>query len=408
MEFLNNKIETFGQVFTKDENILKTMFSMVKNKGKILEPSFGEGDFLNFIEMIGFEADGVEIDNDLFLKVNRKYKNIKLYNKDFMDFNEKGYVTIIGNPPYVSFRNIQKCTKEKLKNSYLKSSNLYCYFIDKCIDLLCEKGELIFITPRDFLTQTKTGYLNEKIFKNGTFTHIIDLGDYSPFKKYNPNCIIWRFEKNNFSRQIKFKNYKEKNYSDKTINLSKNRIITIKNTETSISNGRTIGSLFDIKVGAVSGFDEIFSNEEFGNVDFVCSKTSKTGKTKRMIYGSYAEHCVYLQKYKDALLHRKIKKFNENNWWEWGRIVDFREKENRIYVNSKTRNKKPFFMNDCRRWDGSILALFPKLKISKEELEIVCEKLNSVDWKSYGALCGNRFIFNKKIIENAVIDIDNK
>lgn len=55
-----------------------------------------------------------------------------------------------------------------------------------------------------------------------------------------------------------------------------------------------------------------------------------------------------------------IKKFDEANWWCWGRAINFRENEPRIYVNCKTRNKTPFFTTNCDKWDGSVLALFFK------------------------------------------------
>jgi adenine-specific DNA-methyltransferase len=49
-----------------------------------------------------------------------------------------------------------------------------------------------------------------------------------------------------------------------------------------------------------------------------------------------------LFKYKKELIERKIKKFDENNWYMWGRGY-CESKKNRIYVNGKTRQKNPFF-----------------------------------------------------------------
>ena len=102
-------------------------------------------------------------------------------------------------------------------------------------------------------------------------------------------------------------------------------------------------SLFFVKVGAVSGADSIFANQQWGNVEFVNSMTAKSGKTKKMIYGIYAKDCVYLQEFKQKLTQRKIKKINENNWWQWGRDY-YKSDMPRIYVNTKTRNKKPFLL----------------------------------------------------------------
>ncbi|MWV62374.1 hypothetical protein DCO58_04560 [Helicobacter saguini] len=52
--------------------------------------------------------------------------------------------------------------------------------------------------------------------------------------------------------------------------------------------------------------DKIFSSEKYGNIDFVNSQTSKSGKTRKMIYGIYGKDSAYLQDFKDELLRRKI------------------------------------------------------------------------------------------------------
>ena len=119
-----------------------------------------------------------------------------------------------------------------------------------------------------------------------------------------------------------------------------------------------------------------------------------------MIYDRYDKS---LEPHKQALLKRGIKKFNEENWWSWGRAVDFREGAPRIYVNCKTRNPKPFFISKCDKWDGSILALFPKKNI---DLDLALNKLNSIDWNDLGFVTGGRFVFAQKSLKEALIDRD--
>lgn len=74
---------------------------------------------------------------------------------------------------------------------------------------------------------------------------------------------------------------------------------------------------FQVKVGAVSGKDSIFEHPD-GNEEFVCSYTNKTGKLKTFYYNTVND---YLKNHKDELIARKIKKFNESNWWQWGEII---------------------------------------------------------------------------------------
>ena len=257
-------------------------------------------------------------------------------------------------------------------------------FIEKCIKQLNTNGELIFIVPRELLKATSAKKLNEFIFKQGTITDFYDLGDKKIFKNACPNTIIFRFEKNNFNRTLT---------NGKTFNVINGQIIFTKEKYTVPFN-----KCFKVKVGAVSGADKIFASKN-GNQDFVCSSTYKTGQTKKMFFNIYSEE---LLPFKKELIKRKIKSFNEENWYCWGR--DYYHSENpRIYVNQKTRNSSPFFYNKCKAYDGSILAIFPlNISLFKSEKELIelTNELNKVNWEELGFICDGRFLFSQQSLEN--------
>lgn len=375
---MNLNIERLGQVFTPT-NIVKCMLKLVKNNGRFLEPSCGNGAFL---QNLPNNKVGIELDSNIACK--------EALQLDFFNYSlSEKFDTIIGNPPYVRHQDILDSTKFLLNafNIFDKRSNLYLFFIYKSILHLNNGGELIFITPRDFLKNTSSTRLNDFIFNHGTITDFIDLGDKKIFKNAQPNCAIWRFEKDNFTRKT-----------------NENQIFLCANSQlffTRKSYMIPFKDLFFVKVGAVSGADSIFTNEKFGNMDFVDSKTCKSGKTKKMIYGIYGRNCAYLQDFKKQLLGRKIKKFSEKNWWEWGRDY-YKSDLPRIYVNTKTRNKKPFFIHSCKAYDGSILAIFPKFKT--DSLQDLCDKLNNINWNELGFVCDGRFLFSQRSLENALLD----
>ncbi|MDR0971371.1 MAG: class I SAM-dependent methyltransferase [Bacteroidales bacterium] len=365
-------IKHLGQVFTP-KHIVAEMLQLRHNYGSVLEPSSGDGAFFYNIP----NCIGIEIDNN--------FSKEGMVNMDFFDYStENKFDTIIGNPPYVRYQDIQISTKNKLNsNLFDQRTNLYLFFIEKSIKHLKTHGELIFITPRDFLKATSSIKLNQFIYNNGTITDIIDLGDQKIFNNATPNCLIWRFEKDNFSRKTNIK--KEFLCTNGQLIFTDNKYpINFKD-------------VFFVKVGAVSGCDKIFANEEFANEEFVCSSTCKTGKTRKMIFN---EKNSYLEKYKDVLINRKIKHFDENSWWQWGRL-HYISNEKRIYVNCKTRNKKPFFTHKCNNYDGSLLAIFPNNQ--KINIETLTEELNNVNWEELGFVCDGRYIFSQKSLENSLL-----
>ena len=107
----------------------------------------------------------------------------------------------------------------------------------------------------------------------------------------------------------------------------------------------------------------------------------------------------YLEKHKRKLMRRKIKKFNETNWWKWGRW-QYDSDEDRIYVNCKTRAERPFFTHPVKNYDGSVLAIFPYKKI---DCKLAAEILNNVNWQELGFVCDGRYIFSQRSLENCML-----
>jgi hypothetical protein len=60
---------------------------------------------------------------------------------------------------------------------------------------------------------------------------------------------------------------------------------------------------------------------------------------------------------RERLIARRIRPFDESNWWQWGRGYHQTDQP-RVYVNNKTRRSQPFFVHPCKNYDGSVLAIF--------------------------------------------------
>ena len=370
-------VKNLGQVFSPD-NIVRKMIALRNNKGSVLEPSCGKGAFLKYLK----GAVGIELDKKII-------QNPKVLSIDFFSYpTTYKFDTIIGNPPYVKYQDINSRTKKLLPmKGFDRRSNLYLFFIAKCIKHLRPGGELIFITPRDFLKATSARTLNTCLFEHGTITHFLDLGDKMIFKGFTPNCAIWRWEKDKFNRLL----MDQKNIF---FNHHKGQLWFGEQKATG-----PLSCQFEVKVGAVSGADPIFTSNKRGNKDMVCSFTARTGHTRRMIYNLKDKS---LFPYKKELMKRRIKTFNEKNWWEWGR--NYCNKNGpRIYVNCKTRNPKPFFMHKSEAYDGSVMALFPK--DPSMDLKKAVYKLNKVNWPDLGFVCDRRLLFTQRSLENAPVEL---
>ena len=365
-------VHALGQVFTP-EAIVVRMLELRQRRGRSLDPSAGDGAFCTRIN--GCEA--IEIDPTVAPPGAR-----------IMDFfalplTEK-FDTIIGNPPYVRQQDIPATTLARLDSSLFDGrSNLYLYFIEKAVRHLRHGGELIFIVPREFAKLTAARKLNVFLHEEGDITDFIETGDARIFGTHNPNCAIFRFERGRHTRR-----------------LNDGRHFSLVDGQLMFLRGRyrlPLSELFDVKVGAVSGADAIFTHPE-GDAEFVCSKTVDDGGTRRMIFATPHPH---LEAHKERLLARRVRHFDESNWWHWGRMHHVSDAP-RIYVNAKTRREQPFFLHASTHYDGSILALFPRVK--DLPLSIAVNMLNEqVDWDELGFVCDGRFLFTQRALQNCLL-----
>lgn len=358
--------ENLGQVFTPDR-IVDEMIGLIEREGSVLEPSAGNGMFLNRFE------------NAVAIEIDPQYATDKMLNIDFFDFSiENQFDTIIGNPPYVKYNEMYQSTKDKLPDVLDGRANLYLHFMYKCIDHLKDNGEMIFIVPRDFIKNTSSIPLNSRLATEGSFTYWRETGDEIIFAGATPNTVIFRWEKNNHENPLKMQ------YLDGQLMFG--------------DVGETrLGDIFDVKVGGASGCNDFFISDE-GNIDLVVSSTFADGETKKAhYYLNIKELPEIFTTNKQKLMDRKIKTFNEGNWFEWGRKMQVVPGD-RIYVNAKTRHQQPFYKSSCIYYDGSVLGLIPKDK--DLDLDAWVDKLNNVDWEQYGFKVGGRLVFSQRALEN--------
>ncbi|MDP3537162.1 MAG: class I SAM-dependent methyltransferase [Azonexus sp.] len=376
---MTRNIEQLGQVFTPP-TVVDFMLDLCTNKGRALEPSAGDGAFFSALKARHDDCVGIEID--------RRVAPEGALVQDFFDYPlSEQFDSIIGNPPYVRFQDVAVDTKKRLKSDLFDArSNLFLFFIEKCIRHLKPGGELVFIVPREFIKLTAARKLNAWLYEQGSITHFYETGDTRVFGEHTPNCAIFRFEKGRTDCQM----------------ADGRRFVEVDGQLMFLRDdyGVRFSDVFMVKVGAVSGADHIYTHPK-GNMEFVCSKTVETGETRRMLYGIKHPH---LDKHKEELLARRVKTFDESNWWQWGRAFPI-NLHPRIYVNGRTRKPEPFFLHDCNSFDGAVLALFTKnQRMPRRELIECTMMLNKeVDWQQLGFVCDGRFLLTQRSLQTCLL-----
>lgn len=373
-------VDTLGQVFTPG-SVVDVMLGLRQNRGSVLEPSAGEGAF------------SLRLPGCVAIEVDRRVapKGARVMDFFALPLSEK-FDSIIGNPPYVRYQDIPPETKCLLDGTMFDGrSNLYLFFIQKCVDHLVDGGELIFITPRDFVKLTAAAKLNDWLFEQGTITHWIETGDTRIFSGAVPNCAIFRFVKGSDNRTVLYRRLGDPGWDER-------RLVHIRGQLAFTHAELTVpfSDLFEVRVGAVSGADDVFEHPD--GIEMVGSRTVDSGLPRRMLYNVKHRSLI---KHKQRLLARKIRRFDETNWWTWGRAYASRIGP-RIYVNGKTRRERPFFVHSCEAYDGSVLALFPK--VSGMDLDRAAQLLNdAVPWDELGFVVDGRRLFSQRTLDTLLL-----
>ena len=356
------KKHELGQYFTTDQTLREKVWEFIlNNPSEILEPSIGRGDLVVFIQDKNPDVkfDMYEIDTEI-IPLGGIDKPDIIYG-DFMDqIVTKIYRTIIGNPPYVR----------------TKSGNLYLDFTEKCYNSLYDGGELIFIVPSDFFKLTSAAELLKEMLENGTFTHIYHPNREDLFENASVDVLVFRYckdpsleKKTLYNGEIRY------------LHNQNGMVIFDDNPNTS---GPTFSDMFHIYVGLVTGKEDIYKNAELGNISVI----NGLDKVEKYIYVEEfpsGDTIIdnYLLENKEALISRKIRKFNQDNWFEWGalrNISAMRDNRDRdcIYIYTQSRKQQIAFRGKVGYFGGNLLMLLPKVETinDTESLEKITTYIN--------------------------------
>ena len=343
-----DNMKSLGQYFTTDKKLQEKICEWIDRKeGPILEPSAGEGHLVRPVYILYPSRPFVCYEIDPLLKFPELRSCDKWIVEDFLNADVESFSTIIGNPPYVK----------------AKRGNLYVGFIEKCFGLLKPHGEMIFVVPSDFFKLTQAANLLTEMCSRGAFTHVYWPHDESLFSNASIDVLVFRYEKDE---------------DQESCGLLLNEVPTnLYCTEGVVTFSDGLGDADLVKmrdvctvhVGLVSGRESVFKNEK-GNVEVLTGNPAVGQARTRYIllddlHNSPPEFVAHLALHKTELMGRKIRKFDETNWYEWGALRNYstmKKEKGRgcLYVHAVTRNKKVCFKGNVELYGGNLIMILPK------------------------------------------------
>lgn len=269
-QLLSNDEKKNNGIYFTPFDIIKLTISNIFNDNqkikKILEPSCGSCEFINYIDnylnISNFDITGIEYNKTIFNNIkDLKIKNnsLNLINEDYLKFdieNNNLYDLIIGNPPYYVITGDNKQFK-KYKDFYDGRTNIFILFIIHSLKKLNKNGILAFVLPKNFLNCQYYNKLRNHIYKNYKIINIIDCSNYN-YIETSQDTIIFIIKNDNDNNND---NYIIKNDNYIIFNTIDN-IIKMKELYLNSTTLHKMG--FEVKVGNIvwNQHKEILTNDE--------------------------------------------------------------------------------------------------------------------------------------------------
>lgn len=301
----------------------------------------------------------------------------------------KDFDFIIGNPPYVSSKDMDKSTLDYIRTYFRTSSgmsNLCETFIEKSIDYLSKSGKCCFIVQNTFLNSANSSKLRDLLRTEELIDTIIDYTDTHIFDKAKAYSCIILLDRNKH-KHIRYSSPSQVE-ADNFILLSKRSFSKDGFYTSSESDKFNIDQLerFSLRLAPYmrmqictfydsiylvlkddSGFYAAIDNERYEIEDgivkpvYKVSDFSRTGVAARHIICPYINEKIideallaekypktyhYLKSVKSKLIAREKGKINPDGWYAYGRKQGLKTFSRKILFPNYMDKPSFYFIED--------------------------------------------------------------
>ncbi|MBD5480430.1 MAG: N-6 DNA methylase [Lachnospiraceae bacterium] len=254
----------------------------------VLEPSAGDGRFLSLLVPQSKHVEAIEVFEEKVKQIRQTYKerNVEVKKRNFLDYiseTTKRYSLIIGNPPYINLKMMEKkdvekakkiCEQEDLAKGTMQ--NMWLAFVVGAARLIDISGTIFFVLPMEFLQVQYAEKLRTYLERKFNTIHIVSFEEAIFPEIEQDVCLVYLTNRKECSAHILYEIYKTAddrkpisvNVIRKNKPLQKWSNAILKDDEISILKEtkrkyKKIGDMGEIAPGIVTGGNKYFIlNEE--------------------------------------------------------------------------------------------------------------------------------------------------
>lgn len=417
--------------YSTPKHIARFMASLLpSDRGiSILDAGCGRGEFLFILRELGYRnVTGIEIYKPFADYCRKMFPEYRIINGDFLRHRGR-YDAIIGNPPYIKLSELPRdLMEEAVRIIGCTQGNLYYAFILKAVELLRDRGVLVFIVPSSLRGNTYARVVRERLLRSGSITRAYIFMDEDLFADASQNVMIFRFEKGVWNPIVTVSNIdgSTQNLREISVRVMRQWEFMGARADLVAKRWRTVSDLsLGIHVGLASGCDACFKAPEalIARMDEIeltyvrefvtsrdCGPYSIRGTTKYLFLNSIknegdlrrlANIYSWLRRHENRLRNRYLPK--GVMWWHWqatrniGVFDRFRD-DYKIFFPSITR--RPVFSISRRHIypSSSVSVLIPRRGYEF----LLLAYLNSAAFRDLysrlGFMNGGRYVLKSSIV----------